>query len=288
MSGYALAPASSFADLSSLSTLAALTAGTCLCIASANAINQLVEVPYDAQMARTRGRVLVRRLLSPAHAGGFALTTGVLGTGILAAFTNPLTAALGAGNIVLYAGIYTSLKRITPFNTHVGSLVGAIPPLMGWTAATNAIGDWRAWIVPAILYIWQFPHFNSLSSSLASSYAQAGYRMYACLSPRKNKAMALRYALLLFPLCSYAAPAVGIVTWSFALWSAIPNAALAGCALRWWMWSEEKWARYTFWASLVHLAVLLGLMLAFKESGERVESLELEGRRLLEGKKKAW
>ncbi len=129
MSGVALSPLPT-----TLPILLSTALGTVLCSASANTLNQLQEVPFDAQMARTRMRPFVRRAISPLHGLGFAVATGVAGPTLLWAMTNTTTACLGLANIVLYAGVYTWMKRRTVWNTWVGSVVGAIPPLMGWTA----------------------------------------------------------------------------------------------------------------------------------------------------------
>ncbi|KAL1699003.1 UbiA prenyltransferase family-domain-containing protein [Schizophyllum commune] len=135
----------------SVATLLATAAGTALASASANALNQLVEVPFDAQMARTRNRPLVRRALSPLHALLFAAITGTAGTLTLLLFVNPTTAALAAANIALYAGPYTTLKRRTIWNTWIGAVVGAIPPLMGWTACGGAL--WPTSAHPASVFL---------------------------------------------------------------------------------------------------------------------------------------
>ena len=129
MSGVALSPAAA-----TLPVLLSTALGTALCSASANTLNQLQEVPFDAQMARTRSRPLVRHAISSLHATTFAAVTGIVGPALLWTAVNPTTAILGASNIVLYAGVYTWMKRKSPFNTWVGSIVGALPPLMGWTA----------------------------------------------------------------------------------------------------------------------------------------------------------
>jgi protoheme IX farnesyltransferase len=149
MAGFAMAPGAA-----SVSTLLYTTAGTALCIGSANAINQWIEIPYDAQMLRTRNRVLGRRSLSPFHAWTFGLTTGIVGTGMLYTMVNPLTAALGALNIFIYTGIYTPMKRASIANTWAGAVVGGIPPMMGWAAVTNSL-DLGAWILGAYVYAWQ-------------------------------------------------------------------------------------------------------------------------------------
>ncbi|CAG8552318.1 15578_t:CDS:1, partial [Acaulospora morrowiae] len=160
MCGYAMAPMAT-----NVTCLFATTAGTGLCVASANAINQWLEIPYDAQMARTRNRVLVRNVITPTHALYFGIVTGITGTGILSTMVNPLTALLGASNILLYTCVYTPMKRVTIANTWVGSIVGAIPPMMGWAACTNNLES-GAWVLGATLLAWQFPHFNALAWSM--------------------------------------------------------------------------------------------------------------------------
>jgi UbiA prenyltransferase family len=114
---------------------------------------------------------------------------------------NPLTAALGVGNIVLYAACYTPLKQMHPINTWVGAIVGAIPPLMGWTAATGSI-DPGGMFLAGVLYFWQLPHFMSLAWMCKEDYARGGHRMISLLdtSGRRTAAVALRNSLAMVPL----------------------------------------------------------------------------------------
>ena len=114
---------------------------------------------------------------------------------------NPLTAALGAGNIALYAAVYTPLKQLHPLNTWVGALVGAVPPLMGWTAATNSV-DPGAFFMAGILYLWQLPHFMALAWMCKEDYIRGGYRMLSFADPsgRRTAGVALRNALAMVPL----------------------------------------------------------------------------------------
>jgi protoheme IX farnesyltransferase len=268
-----------------LPLLLATALGTGLCSASANALNQLQEVPLDAQMARTRNRPLVRRAVTPLHAAGFAAATGVAGPALLWAAVNPTTALLGAGNIALYAGVYTALKRRSTLNTPVGGVVGAVPPLMGWTAAGGSLLGPLALFPPGapvdaalladnalapaalfmLLYSWQMPHFNGLAHVVRGAYAQAGYRMLAVTDPAKNAAVSLRHALALVPLCALAVPASGLTTWAFALSSAPVSAAYARAAWRFWRSGRERDARALFQCSLWHLPAILALMILHKQ-----------------------
>ena len=288
MSGVAMSPLPT-----SVPVLLSTALGTALCSASANAFNQLQEIPYDAQMARTRNRPLVRRAISPLHATGFAAATGIAGPALLWTMVNPTTAFLGAANIALYAGAYTYLKRKSILNTWVGSVVGGIPPLMGWTACGGSLLPSQSFelvlppflstlsALPAdalaaaenplaplalflLLYSWQFPHFNGLSHLVRESYAQAGYRMLCVLNPHKNATVALRHALLLIPATSILMPLSGLTTWSFALTSLVPHALFVDAAYKFWKFGGEKQARKLFQHSLWYLPVLLGLMMFHK------------------------
>ena len=266
MSGYAMAPLTCSTPPS---TLIYTTLGTALCIASANAFNQWMEVPYDAQMKRTRNRLLVQHRTSPLHAFSFGLLSGVSGVSMLYSYLNPLTAALGASNILLYAYAYTSLKRRHPVNTWVGAVVGAIPPVMGWTAVTGHL-DAGALVMGSILFAWQFPHFNALSYLARHDYAQAGYPMLAVTSPKHNALVSLRYALALVPL-SCMMTGLGVTTPCFMLTATVAcNAPLCWRAWRFYKQPEnEQRARQLFFASLFHLPVLVLLMLLHKRQWPR-------------------
>ncbi len=159
--GFSVAPAHAY-DMSTLQLFGCAMLGTLLCSGCANTINQIREVKFDALMKRTANRPLPSGLMTKSHAAAFAAVCGLSGTGLLYACVNPLTAALGAANILLYAGPYTSMKRTTTWNTWVGAIVGAVPPVMGWTAVTGCI-DAPSLLLAGILFSWQLPHFMSLA-----------------------------------------------------------------------------------------------------------------------------
>jgi protoheme IX farnesyltransferase len=162
MSGVALSPLPV-----SIPVLLSTALGTTLCSAAANTFNQISEVPFDAQMARTRGRPLVRKAISPLHAACFGVATGVSGPALLLAYTNPLTALLGLGNIVLYSGVYTALKRRHAVNTWVGAVVGGIPPLMGWAACGGSL--FPSPTTPMSIYLPSFLASTDISTHLANN-----------------------------------------------------------------------------------------------------------------------
>ncbi|KAI8355633.1 protoheme IX farnesyltransferase [Choanephora cucurbitarum] len=269
MCGYAIAPGAM-----DVSTLLFTTVGTGLCITSANAINQWIEIPYDAQMLRTRNRVLGRRALSPFHAFSFGVGTGIAGVTTLATMVNPLTACLGAANILLYTGVYTPMKRASIANTWVGAIVGGIPPMMGWAAATNSL-DPGAWVLGGILYAWQFPHFNALAWNLRADYSKAGYRMMSVTDPKLNARVSLRYSLAMFPL-SWGLTYLDLTSWLFAVDSTVINSALLYGAVKFWRKSNDKNAKQLFFGSIIHLPVLLGLMMVHKKYSYQEEIVEIE------------
>ncbi|KAL8794394.1 MAG: hypothetical protein Q9195_003093 [Heterodermia aff. obscurata] len=269
-----LAPTSTTAPTLSALTLLFLTTGTALASASANTLNMLLEPTHDAKMSRTRNRPLVRGLISKRNALLFALLTGALGTGTLYLGVNPTVSLLSATNIALYAAVYTPLKRLSVLNTWVGALVGAIPPLMGWAAAA-AGSNWRellfnedsagGWLLAALLFAWQFPHFNALSWTIRHEYRDAGYRMLAWVNPAMNARVALRYSLVMFPICA-GLWAVGVTDRGFLVTSGVVNAWVVREAWRFWkLGGEGGSARRLFWAGVWQLPVVMVLAMVHKK-----------------------
>ncbi|XP_012140227.1 cytochrome c oxidase assembly factor 10 [Megachile rotundata] len=259
MGGYAIAPGAF-----DISTFLACSVGTGLVSATANAINQFFEVPFDAQMSRTKNRVLVRGHLTPGHAIIFATVSGVSGLLLLYSQVNGLTAALGAANLILYTLVYTPMKRISILNTWVGSVVGAIPPLMGWAACVGDVMSPGAWIMSGLLYAWQFPHFNALSWNLRPDYSRAGYRMMAVTNPKLCRDTALRYTGILTGLC-YLAPALDVTNWWFAAASTPLNVYFLYLAWKFHQHSDSGTSRKLFRFSLIHLPLLMVFMLLSKK-----------------------
>lgn len=258
MAGYAVATAPFH-----LGSFLCCCVGTGLVSSAANAINQYHEVPFDAQMSRTKNRVLVKARLSPLHALGFATTASITGLSILYFGCNDLTAILGASNLILYTCIYTPLKRISILNTWVGSVVGAIPPMMGWTGCTGGLEP-GAWLLGGILYAWQFPHFNALSWNLRPDYSRAGYRMMAVTNPGLCRRTALRYTASLTVLCCLAP--ICDITNNYFLISMLPlNMYFTYLAFKFYKQSDSASSRKLFRFSLLQLPILIVLMLVCKK-----------------------
>ncbi|CAB3405366.1 unnamed protein product [Caenorhabditis bovis] len=239
--------------------LAACTTGTFLLSSAANACNQLLEAPYDAQMRRTQSRVLVVHRFSPLHAFTFAGITGLSGIAMLSVCNNPTAALLGALNWILYAGVYTPMKRTHIACTWAGAVVGAIPPLMGYAAATGTL-DPAAWCLATILFSWQFPHFNGLSWNLRGDYSRAGYRVMCVTNERLCRITSIRHSLALVGLCSIAAPLTDLTTVSFALDSLPVNAYLVYLSYQFYKAPDAKNSRKLFFYSLIYLPLIMLLM----------------------------
>lgn len=258
MGGYAMAPAPF-----DLSTFLLCSVGTGLLSCSANSINQFFETPFDAQMSRTKNRVLVKGYLTPLHAVGFATVAASSGLAILAYGVNGLTASLGIANLVLYTCIYTPMKRYSILNTWVGSVVGAIPPLMGWAGCSGNL-EVGAWIFAGLLYAWQFPHFNALSWNLRPDYSRAGYRMMAVTNPALCRRVALRYTGVIGAL-SLSAPLLDVTNMWFALESLPLNAYYGYLAWKFYQESDSGSSRKLFRFSLLHLPLLMILFMLNKK-----------------------
>lgn len=235
--------------------------GTMMVAASANSLNQVFEVRNDAKMKRTMRRPLPSGRLTVPHAVIWASSIGLAGTSLLACKANMLAAGLAASNLVLYAFIYTPLKQIHPVNTWVGAVVGAIPPLLGWAAASGQV-SLNGMILPAALYFWQIPHFMALAYLCRNDYAAGGFRMYslADASGQRTASVALRNCLYLVPL-GFLAYNCGLTSGWFCLESSILALAISIVALSFYQDRTAQKARRMFHASLFYLPVFMSGLL---------------------------
>ena len=180
--------------------------GTALLAAGASALNQLLERDYDARMRRTQDRPLP----SGRHdaGGGAAHRRGLRGGGadLAGAGGQPADGLLGALTLASYLFVYTPLKRLTTLNTAVGAIPGALPPLMGWTAARGEVTG-EGWALFAILFFWQLPHFLAIAWMYREDYARAGFVMLPVVDPTgaRTGRQALSHTLGLLPvsLCPF-------------------------------------------------------------------------------------
>lgn len=157
-------------------TLLMLTFGGFLMSGASVCINQIIETDLDKIMTRTAGRPLPTGRLSKTEVTVFTILCMLASTWILWIYTNPLTVALSLVSMVLYGFVYTPLKRVGPVAVFVGAIPGALPPLLGWIAATGVISH-EAMIIFGIQFIWQFPHFWAIAWVADDDYKKAGFRL---------------------------------------------------------------------------------------------------------------
>ncbi|RHY03696.1 hypothetical protein DYB36_006369 [Aphanomyces astaci] len=259
----------------SWSSFAALSVGTTLAAASANTFNQAWEVKTDAMMKRTMMRPLPRGAITTNHAVAFGAATAVTSTALLAAACNPLTASLSLFNIGLYSLVYTPMKQTSEWNTWVGALVGAIPPVMGVTAANGMLFSPEAMLTGAALFMWQMPHFFALSWRLRHDYARGGYKMIPCADPTgaRTAGVIMRYAVGLTAL-PLAAAASGATSYMFALEGLAINAYAVNLARQFYATPSTANAQKVFLCSLWYLPAVLGLMVFHSKNWDESASTQ--------------
>jgi protoheme IX farnesyltransferase len=236
--------------------------GTACAAASAAILNQVLEAAPDALMQRTAGRPLPTGRVRRLSAWVLALALGYAGFAILASFVNLLAAGLAVGNIVLYAAVYTPLKRYTTLNTVVGAITGALPPMIGWAAATGELTA-GAWVIGGVLFLWQMPHFLALAWMLRDDYRRGGFAMLPSRDPdgALTGAASLATSLLLVPV-GLLGVQVGAAGFAYAIVVVLAGAALSLLALRFAQQRTHARARTLFLASLAYLPIVLGAMCA--------------------------
>lgn len=165
-----------------------LLLGTALVAGSAGVLNQVVEKEVDGLMARTRHRPLPRERISPVWATLYGVVLVLAGTGHLTWKVGVVPAALGVATWALYVAVYTPMKTRTQFNTTVGAIAGALPMLMGYTAAGGGLWDARGWLLFAVLFLWQYPHFMAIAWMYRYDYGSAGLKMTPVVEPSGRSA----------------------------------------------------------------------------------------------------
>lgn len=239
-------------------------AGTALLACGAAALNQLWEREHDAKMRRTESRPLPSRRLTPETVLVFGGACSMAGMIYLALAVNLLTALLGAATLVSYVFIYTPLKRVTWLNTAIGAIPGALPPLMGWTAATGALAP-GGWALFAILFFWQIPHFFAIAWLYREEYEKAGFVMLPSVdadgSRTGRQAVSHTLGLLTVSLLPFAQQLAGKI---YLLGALVLGLVFLGCAILFSAQLTRARAKQLFFASILYLPLLLVLMVVDK------------------------
>jgi protoheme IX farnesyltransferase len=235
--------------------------GTGLAALGANALNEWAEERWDALMLRTARRPLPTHRLTPGQARTFGLCMSVAGPLLLLLAVGWLPAALAVLAELIYLLLYTPLKRVTPANTLVGGLVGALPPMIGWAAATGSLGL-GAWLLGALLFCWQIPHFLALAWMYRDDYVRGGFCMLPAADVRGDLACgcALLYTLALLPI-SLLPTAVKLAGTSYAVGAATLGLALIGAGVGLHRSRRDRDARRLFHTSIIYLPLVLTLLM---------------------------
>ena len=232
--------------------------GIGLVAVACSVLNQYIERDTDQLMDRTAGRPLPMGRVSSSEALLFGLLAGVIGLTWLAVRVNALTATLGAATLLSYVGFYTPLKRWTSLCTVIGAIPGALPPVLGWTAAGGEL-DAGAFSLFVLLFLWQFPHFLAIAWLLRQQYANAGLKMMPHLSGRGIGLLAVVYGTALIP-ASLLPRFSGLAGDFYALTAIGLGGAYLWSALEFARHGNDASARRVLWASFMYLPTLLAVL----------------------------
>jgi heme o synthase len=239
--------------------LTATLVGTALSACGAAALNQWWERDVDALMRRTRNRPLPAGRMHPRDALMFGILFSLFGVACLV-IVNTLSAVLAAATILLYVLVYTPLKRMSAINTLVGAIPGALPPLIGWIAATGE-ASLPGWVLFAILWFWQMPHFLAIAWMYRDEYASAGFIF---LTGRDNDGSATARQAVLYTMClvlvSLAPAFIGLNTAVYFFGAMILGTAFFALSLKFGLQRTRDSARVLFFASIIYLPLLLALL----------------------------
>ena len=238
--------------------------GTALVAAASNAMNQLLEVEYDRKMVRTQDRPLVTGRLGTLEVVTFGVTGAVVGVAYLALMVNAVAAGLAAVTFLSYVFVYTPLKRTTSMCVLFGAIPGALPPVIGWAGATGGV-SLGGWLLFAIVYFWQLPHFAAIAWQYREEYARAGYPMLSVIDrdgTRTNLHVVTHTVALI--VASLLPTMYGVSGAVYGVGAALLGIAFLACGILFIANKTRESARWHVLASIVYLPLLLTLLLVDK------------------------
>lgn len=262
--GYLMAPniSFSFTSMALWQRIITLFLGGMMVTGGANTINQILESESDRLMQRTRTRPLPEGRMNHLEAWIFALVTGVGGALLLAYYFNPAAGALSFFSLLLYAFVYTPMKKVHPVAVLIGAIPGALPPLIGWVAATNSFSV-GGWVLFSFQFFWQFPHFWAIAWVAFDDYNRAGIRMLPTREKetRFTGIQCMMYSLVLIPLAML--PHMMGMSGSIGMWVCVLSGLMYFAAsIAFYLKNDHKSARRVMFASFIYLpAILLALVI---------------------------
>ena len=251
-------------DMSNAVAVVFTVVGTALVASGASAFNQVIERNPDSLMRRTRLRPVPDGRLQPVESLVFATVVSVAGLLILGAGVNLLSAGIALATLLTYALIYTPLKRRSSFSTVVGAIPGALPPVIGWAAARDALSP-GGWVLFGIVFLWQMPHFLAIAWIYRDDYARAGFQMLPVIEPdgRSTGRQAILYCCALLPV-SLAPTLVGMANTAYFAGALVLGLLFLALTLKFARSRTTLDARRLFLGSIVYLPILWILMIVFR------------------------
>ena len=258
LAGYVMAAG----DLSNAVVVVCTVLGTALVAGGASAFNQVIERVPDSLMRRTRLRPVPDGRLQPIESLVFATALASTGLILLAAGVNALSAIVALVTLLTYALVYTPLKRRSSFATVIGAIPGALPPVIGWAAARGALSQ-GAWVLFAIVFLWQLPHFLAIAWIYRDDYARAGFLMLPVIEPdgRSTARQAVFYCAALLTV-SLAPTLVGLANTLYFVAALGLGLLFLGLTLKFARTRAVPDARRLFFASIIYLPLIWILMIA--------------------------
>jgi protoheme IX farnesyltransferase len=238
--------------------------GTAAAAAGAAALNQWWEYKLDALMRRTQLRPVPAGRMRPRDAVVIGAILSIFGVAYLALVCNALSAVLAALTIIIYIFAYTPLKLVSTFNTALGAVPGAIPPMIGWVAARGTLNA-GAWMLFAILFFWQLPHFFAIAWMYRDDYARAGFQMISSddRTGERSASQSVFFCMLLFVVAGLPA-FLGIATVFYLLAELILGGVFIAATMRFLKTRTPSDARRLFITSILYLPLLLGALVLSK------------------------
>jgi protoheme IX farnesyltransferase len=251
-------------DMSNAMIVVFTVLGTGLVAGGASAFNQVIERQPDSLMRRTRLRPVPDGRLQPGESLLFAAALCAAGLIVLGAGGNGLSAGVALVTLLTYALIYTPLKRRSSFATVVGAIPGALPPVIGWAAARGALSE-GGWVLFAIVFLWQLPHFLAIAWMYREDYARAGFPMLPVIEPdgRSTGRQAVYYCAALLPV-SLVPTLVGLATTAYFAAALVLGLLFLALTLKFARTRAVADARRLFFGSIIYLPLLWIVMIVFR------------------------
>jgi len=232
--------------------------GVASCSAGAGALNHYLERDRDLAMKRTLNRPLPAGRIPASHARNFGFVLSAIGLGILCPLVNPLTAILAGLSMALYLFVYTPMKSRTWLNTLVGTVPGALPAIGGYTAATDSLASWTAWLIFGVLLCWQMPHFLALAWMYRKDYGRGGFAMLPLVdgTGTATAGLALLFCAVSVVLSLVLAGSSGMGL-AYLIAAVLGGACFMHPAVRFWITRSNADARRLLKASVIYIPMLV-------------------------------